>query len=210
MSQVIKVFLASPVDVIAERLSVRAIIEEENRNHFNHAGYNLEVVGWETHASPGKGQPHPQGRINPLIDDCELFIGILWTRFGTPTGRSDSGTQEEYEYALSLLASPGLPLCDIKIYFCDYSIKPSEIEPEQFRKVQEFKKKLEERGLIFHWAVNTPEEFKRDFRRHISEWFREYRERGGGKRLSMKKDEEKTKSSDESLSLRFKSITKGF
>ena len=82
MGQVIKVFLASPGDVLEERVAVCAIIEEENRNNFNHAGYNLEVVGWETHASPGKGQPHPQGRINPLIDDCELFIGILWARFG--------------------------------------------------------------------------------------------------------------------------------
>ena len=89
MSPVIKVFLASSSDVIAERFAIRAIIEEENRNHFNHAGYNLEVVGRETHASPGKGQPHPQGRINPLIDDCALFIGILWARFGSPTGRSE-------------------------------------------------------------------------------------------------------------------------
>ena len=210
MGQVIRVFLASPSDVIEERLAVRTIIEEENRNHFNHAGYNLEVVGWETHASPGKGQPHPQGRINSLIDDCELFIGILWARFGSPTGRSESGTQEEFEHALSLLTSPHLPLCDIKIYFCDYSLKPSEIDLEQLRKVKEFRKKLEEKSLIFHWRVDTLEGFKRDFRRHISEWFQEYRERGGGKRLSMKKGEEKTKSSEDSLSLRFRSITKGF
>lgn len=209
MGQMIRVFLASPSDVIEERLAVRTIIEEENRNHFNHAGYNLQVVGWETHASPGKGQPHPQGRINSLIDDCELFIGILWARFGSPTGRSESGTQEEFEYALSLLASSDLPLCDIKVYFCDYSLKLSEIELEQLRKVQEFKKKLEEKGLIFHWRVNTLEGFKRDFRRHISEWFQEYRERGGGKRLVMKKGGEKTKSSED-LSLRFRSITKGF
>jgi len=93
---------------------------------------------------------------------------------------------------------------------CDYSIKPSKVELEQFRKVQEFKKKLEEKGLIFHWKVDTLEGFKRDFRRHISEWFQEYRERGGGKRLSMKKGEEKTKSSEDSLSLRFRSVTKGF
>ncbi|MFC1965740.1 DUF4062 domain-containing protein [Chloroflexota bacterium] len=210
MGSSIKVFLASPGDVIEERMAVRAIIEEENHNHFKPAGYNLEVVGWETHASPGKGQPHPQGRINPLIDDCALFIGILWARFGSPTGRSESGTQEEYEYALSLLASPDLPLCDIKIYFCDYSLKPSEIDLEQFGKVQEFKRKLEGRGQIFHWTVETSELFKRDFRRHISEWFREYRERGGGKRLSIKNGKGKSKSSEESLSLRFRSITKGF
>lgn len=209
MRQVIKVFLASPDDVIEERLAVRTIIEEENRNHFNHAGYNLEVVGWETHASPGKGQPHPQGRINPLIDDCKLFIGIIGARFGSATGRSESGTQEEYEYALSILANSDPPLCDIKIYFYDYSLKHSQVDPEQLTKVREFKKKLEEGKQIFYWTVDTLEEFKRDFRRHISEWFREYRERGGGKRLSTQKSEE-TIAPEESLSLRFRSITRGF
>ena len=209
MSQVIKVFLASPGDVIEERLAVRTIFEEENRNHFNHAGYNLEVVGWETHASPGKGQPHPQGRINPLIDDCELFIGIIGARFSSATGRSESGTQEEYEYALSILANPDLPLCDIKIYFYDYSLKHSQVDPEQLTKVREFKKKLEEGKQISYWTVDTLEEFKREFRRHISEWFREYRERGGGKRLSTIKSEE-TIAPEESLSLRFRAVTKGF
>jgi hypothetical protein len=210
MIQVIRVFLASPGDVVSERLAVRAIIEEENHNHFNHAGYNLEVVGWETHASPGKGRPHPQCRINPLIDDCQLFIGILGARFGSPTGRSESGTQEEYEYALSLLANPDLPLCDIKIYFYDYSPKLSQVDPEQLMKVKEFKQKLGEGKQIYYWTVDTLEEFKREFRRHISEWFQEYSERGGGKRLSTKKVEEETESSEEDLSLKFKSITKGF
>ncbi len=209
MNRGIKVFLASPGDVTEERLAVRTIIDEENRNNFNHAGYNLEVVGWETHASPGKGQPYPQGRINPLIDYCELFIGIIGARFGSPTGRSKSGTQEEYEYALSLLANQDLPLCDIKIYFYDYSLKHSQVDPEQLMKVREFKEKLEKGKQIFYWTVDTLEEFKRDFRRHISEWFREYRERGGGKRLSTKKSEE-TIAPEESLSLRFKAVTKGF
>jgi len=210
MSQMIKVFLASPSDVSEERLAVRNIVEEENCNHFHHDGYHLEVVGWETHSSPGKGQPHPQGRINPLIDECELFIGILWTRFGSPTGKAESGTEEEYNYALELLAKPDLPLCDIKIYFCDYPIEPSKIELEQLRKVKEFKKKIEERASILCWTVDTPEVFKRDFRRHIADWFQEYRERGGGKRLSVKKGEAKLEASEEALSVRFRSITKGF
>ncbi|MBA7608037.1 hypothetical protein ES703_15211 [subsurface metagenome] len=210
MRRVIKVFLASPSDVPEERLAVRNIVEEENQNHFHHDGYRLEVVRWETHSSPGRGQPHPQGRINPLIDECELFVGILWTRFGSPTGKAESGTEEEYNYALELLAKPDLPLCDIKIYFCDYPIEPSRIELEQLRKVKEFKKKIEERASILSWTVDTPEVFKRDFRRHIAVWFQEYRERGGGKRLSVKKGEARIEASEEALSLRFRSITKGF
>lgn len=210
MSQVIKVFLASPSDVSEERLAVRNVVEEENRNHFHHDGYHLEVVGWETHSSPGRGQPHPQGRIDPLIDDCELFVGILWTRFGSPTGKAESGTEEEYEHALELLAKPDLPLCDIKIYFCDYPIKPSNIEPDQLKKVKEFKKKIEERANILCWPVDNREAFRRDFRRHIADWFQEYRGRGGRQRLTVQQGETRSEVSEETLSSRFRSMTKGF
>ena len=210
MRQEIKVFLASPSDVPDERLTVRSIVEEENRNHFHREGYHLEAVGWETHSSPGMGQPHSQGRINPLIDDCELFVGILWIRFGSPTGIAESGTEEEFNHALELLDKTDLPLCDIKLYFCDYPSKPSRIDPEQLKKVQQFRKNIEQRTNILCWPVDNKETFKKDFRRHIAEWFQEYRERGGEKRLNIKKSEEKTKSSEGSLSLRFKSITKGF
>lgn len=206
----IKVFLASPSDVPEERLAVQSIIAEENRNHFHHAGYHLEIVGWETHSSPGRGQPHPQGRINPLIDDCELFVGVLWTRFGSPTGKAESGTEEEYNHALELLARPELPLCDIKIYFCDYPIKPSKIEPDQLKKVQEFKKNIEERGNILYWVVDDKDKFKTYFRQHIADWFQEYRKRGGEKRLSLQEGEARVEASEESLSPKFRSITKGF
>lgn len=207
---VVKIFLASPGDVSEERLVVRNIIEEENGNHFHHDGYHLEVVGWETHSSPGSGRPHPQGRINPLIGDCELFIGVLWTQFGSPTGRAESGTEEEYSYALELLANPDLPLCDIKIYFCDYPIEPSKIEPDQLKKVKEFRERIKERNNIFYWSVNNREKFKKEFRSHIAGWVREYRERGGRKRLSVQKGVSKLKVSEESLSQRFRSTTKGF
>ena len=209
-TELIKVFLASPNDVSEERLLVRTIIEEENHNHFHYDGYHLEVVGWETHSSPGKGKPRSQDRINPLIDDCELFVGILWARFGSPTGEAESGTQEEYNYALELLAKPDLPLCDIKIYFCDYPLEPSKVEPEQLGKIKEFKGKIKEKANILFWTVATREEFEREFRRHIAVWFQEYRERGGGKRLSVKTGEARVEASKDSLLLRFQSISKGF
>lgn len=214
--EVIKVFLASPGDVPEEREIVRNIVEEENHNHFTHEGYRLEVVRWESHASPGIGKPHPQGRINPLMDECALFIGILWTRFGSPTGKTESGIKEEYNYALELLAKPDLPLCDMKVYFCDYAIKPSDIDPDQLKKVNEFKERIGKRNNILHWTVKEREEFKKLFRQHLADWFREYWAYGGKMRLSLikgepfREDESKIPLSRESLVQEFGSMGKGF
>ena len=38
--------------------------------------------------------------IDENIGDYDLFIGILWKRFGTPTKTHESGTQQEFENAL--------------------------------------------------------------------------------------------------------------
>ena len=54
---------------------------------------------WETHAYPNFGID-AQDVINEQIpDDYDLFVGIMWCRYGTPTGRAGSGTVEEFERA---------------------------------------------------------------------------------------------------------------
>ena len=36
-----------------------------------------------------------------LPDDCDIFLGVMWARFGTATPRAGSGTEEEFERALT-------------------------------------------------------------------------------------------------------------
>ncbi|MYD31374.1 MAG: DUF4062 domain-containing protein, partial [Nitrospira sp. SB0661_bin_20] len=56
----------------------------------------MDVVRWETRTTPGFGKD-PQDVINKQISDAyDIFIGIMWTRFGTPTPRAGSGTEEEF------------------------------------------------------------------------------------------------------------------
>src|SRR3712207_9162732 len=43
----------------------------------------------------------PQAVIDRQVSiaDFHIFIGILWRRFGTPTARAGSGTEEEFQTA---------------------------------------------------------------------------------------------------------------
>ncbi len=47
---------------------------------------------------PGYGRP--QERINPMVRECDVFIGLLNKRWGTATGERSSGFEEEFEIAL--------------------------------------------------------------------------------------------------------------
>jgi hypothetical protein len=95
---VFSLFVASPGDVADERNRLEEIIRELNITWSRELGIRLELVRWETHAYPGISQD-AQAVINEQIPaDYDLFIGLMWCRYGTPTGRAGSGTIEEFQF----------------------------------------------------------------------------------------------------------------
>ena len=74
----IKIFVASPSDVTAERAYVQEAIDEINRTRGRKQGFVLELLTWEHNVHPGMGRP--QALINKQIGHYDVFIGIMWKR----------------------------------------------------------------------------------------------------------------------------------
>ncbi len=165
MTKVLRVFVASPSDVAAERDIVASAVEEVNRGTGQGLGVRLELVRWETHTHPELGTD-PQNVVNQQIgDEFEVFLGILWTRLGTRTPRSESGTLEEFERAMERLKNdPGS--ISVMLYFKEEPRSPSDIDPEQLRSVQKFRKKVSSEGL--YGTFNTEQEFGSNVRVHLA------------------------------------------
>ena len=72
----LRVFVASPGDVAAERDHVQAVADELNRGIAAQAGFVLEVVRWETHARPDMGRAEQS--ILDQVGQYDLFVGIMW------------------------------------------------------------------------------------------------------------------------------------
>lgn len=144
-SQVFRVLIASPSDVKEEReLAVRTIQEW---NDLNAAERQLVLfpLRWETHSAPEYGK-RPQEIINrQIVDQCDLLIGIFWTRVGSPTGVADSGTIEEIER----VATEGKP---VMLYFSQAKQDPDKLDLEQLEKLREFKKKTFPKALVETYA----------------------------------------------------------
>lgn len=104
----IKVFLASPGDLAEERKVAKAIVADFNSQLADALGYQVELVGWED-TLPGIGRP--QAIINRDLDGCDLFIGMLWKRWGTPPGTEPytSGFEEEFNRSMTRNAKEGRP-----------------------------------------------------------------------------------------------------
>ncbi len=150
--------IASPGDVAEERDIVRSVIHDWNDVNASASKVVLSPVGWETHSSPELGA-RPQELINSrLLKDCDLLVGVFWTRLGTPTGKAKSGTVEEIEEHVAA----GRPAM---IYFSSQPVAPQSIDANQFAELQAFKEKLKPLGLVE--SFDNPGQFKEKFAKQL-------------------------------------------
>lgn len=155
---VIPIMIASPSDVLDERQVARDIINEWNYLHSLRENVVLMPVGWETHAAPDLAG-RPQELINNrVLADCDLLVGIFWTRLGTPTGDHLSGTVEEIRSHISR-NKPAM------IYFSTRPVAPQSLQPEQFAALTKFKSWCEKEGLIE--IYDNIDDFREKLRRHL-------------------------------------------
>ena len=140
-ARVIQVLIASPGDVVAERAIVAEVIHEWNSVNARERRVVLVPVRWETDATPEMGDP-PQVIINrQIVDQCDLVVGMFWTRLGTPTDAAESGTAEELDRA-------GDAGKRILLYFSNVPVAPEKLNLDEYRRLEEFKTRTYPNGLV--------------------------------------------------------------
>jgi Domain of unknown function (DUF4062) len=130
--RILRLLLSSPGDVADEREAASRAVFRFNQEEVEESGIFLKLIRWEDMA-PQIG-PGPQQVINDQIGEYDLFAGIMWNRFGTPTDVAASGTEEEFQAALGSWRSRNRPW--ITFYFCD---RPSNLTNQQ---------QLEQKGRV--------------------------------------------------------------
>ncbi|MBY0261632.1 MAG: DUF4062 domain-containing protein [Phycisphaerales bacterium] len=116
----------------------------------------LLPVDWESGSAPDLSG-RAQAVINEQLGVCDLLVGVFWTRLGTPTGTSPSGTAEEIDRHLER----GRP---VMLYFCNRDV-PRSADREQFDAVFEAERRY--RALGVTWAYSTQEELAGTLRHHL-------------------------------------------
>ena len=164
--QAIVVLVASPSDLEPERTQLEEVIRELNLSWSQSLGSRLELIRWETHGFPGVGDD-PQDVLNrELHDHPDIFIGLMWSRYGTATDRAGSGTEEEFNRALERYKQDPDSI-RIMFYFKDAPLAPSEIDLDQLRRVASFRESLGAEGAL-HWTFRTLDDFAQLLRIHLS------------------------------------------
>ena len=98
----------------------------------------------------------------------------MWGRFGSPTRRAESGTEEEFNRALSRWKDSPERI-RIMFYFKNADIPFNEIEPEQIAKVKAFKERISSEGV--YGEFQDAEEFRTKARMHLTRVIQDWRKK---------------------------------
>lgn len=159
----VKLAFCAPEDVTKELKIARTIVDEWNVNHGENQGVFVKLLNWKSDARPGIGRP--QEVINQdIIDEADILVGIFWTRFGSPTGIAESGTEEEIRRAIKANKK-------VLVYF---STRPTgfAVLADQIAKIERFKLEFGDQGL--YWRYGSLETFTSDLRRHLAKYLNEW------------------------------------
>jgi Domain of unknown function (DUF4062) len=160
----VKVFLGSPGDLTEERRAAKVIVDDFNSELADTFGCQVELVGWED-TLPELGRP--QEIINRDLDGCDLFIGMLWKRWGTPPGVSPytSGFEEEFERSLARFEKEGRP--SISLLLKQLTDNELTDPGEHLKKVIAFRDRVFGGRRLLAGAFADLSDFQRKFRKCI-------------------------------------------
>ncbi len=161
----IRVFIASPSDLESERLVFRNICQELNEGFGDGAGIRFEPLGWEdTLSSVGRRN---QSVINQEIDCCDVFVLVLYRRWGqrAPDSRFSSYTEEEFHRALDRLRHTKAP--EIFVFF--KHVDPGQMADPgpQLKRVLSFRAELENTRQVIYRMFSDDEQFGREVDQHL-------------------------------------------
>lgn len=154
--------ISCPGDVQSEIDLIKECVEEFNEKFSDTLGVMVQVRHWKKSSFSQSGDK-PQELLNEqFVKECDAAVAVFWTRFGTPTDKYGSGTEEEIEIMLDAGRQ-------VFMYFAEKPISPSSLDAEQYGKIKEFKEKYKDRGIYFTYS--TEEEFSKLFFSHLTKYF---------------------------------------
>lgn len=178
----LRIFAASPSDVTSERAKLETVVDSL-KPIADHLSLTLEIIDWRA-VVPDAGRPQQIifDQLKPTSWD--IFIGILWHRFGTPPGAKDktgkdylSGTEEEFKTAYELWKQHDKPR--MVLYRCTRAL-PFDVDPDQLKRVRDFFKLCEDTNgsyPVLYQTFDTAEAFEKLVLNNLQKLLFEYGEK---------------------------------
>ncbi|NKQ52016.1 tetratricopeptide repeat protein [Amycolatopsis sp. K13G38] len=158
----LRIFLASPGDLVDERAAVQACVDEYNARRSAESVVTYDVVGWERVRGTAR---RPQEAINELISESHflvaLFKGSWGSEPGSPWGYT-SGTEEELFTGLLELGMAEQPMRDVWVAFLDH--------PSPAERIVGLRRQLSRDHAMMYEAIADIRELKQKLTERLEGW----------------------------------------
>ena len=169
---VYQVFVSSPGEVLAEQRIAGRVATEFNSIWGRFFSIHVEALRYESDLYP-QSASDPQAAINETIGDTyDLYVGLMWKRFGTPTPRAGSGTEEEFDRAVARHRKRPESV-QVAFYFRNITDADRLEAGNEIQMVEAFRNRMGPVGNLW-WTYRDPADFEGVFRihlaRHVQRW----------------------------------------
>ena len=164
----LKVFLASPSDVRAERdVAERELLDLQKDCAKDRL--LIETYRWEKQITPTFGRV--QSIINTQLRTAELTIAIFWSTLGTVASLGETGTLEEFRLAGERVTQG---YADDVFLYLKTAPPPASADPAKTDGVKRFRDRVTSGDQLFAMTFETTDEFRErishDLRLWIDRW----------------------------------------
>ena len=163
----LRVFLACPGDLVAERSRFPRILDKVNTLRAHSMGFHLEAVGWER-VMPSFGRP--QALINRELMSADLTLVLFWNRLGVPSGAESgvTGTQEEFDIAAARCGDNGeADASGNRPSLCVYFREQTIVDTETAAAVRAFRLNIEEEKRLLYRQYSSETEWEELVTEHL-------------------------------------------
>jgi hypothetical protein len=159
------IFASGTSETESERSALRRVAEELNKQLEKTHAITLRVRAWPDDVRPGVNA-YSQAELNHQLGmEYDIYLGVLGSRFGTPTPRAGSGTEEEFSLALAKLRGDSRSI-RLLFYFKRSAEDPFSLDVDQLQRVRSFRERLGTKGVVYRDFHDTAE-FVQQTREHL-------------------------------------------
>lgn len=155
----IAVFISCPSNLNELRGVAEKAIQEVSETLKVTHGYVLTPISWKEDIVPGVGADGQDVINSQTIDKYDIYLGIMGSKFGTKTPRAGSGTEEEFDLAINAFHKDPTRI-RILFYLQAFGVDPFGIDLTELAKVQQFRTKLQQKGILYKELPNLDEALK--------------------------------------------------
>jgi hypothetical protein len=158
----INVFVSCPSDVEKEKQIVRVVCDGITKGVGAARNIEVKVIEWKKDVIPLITGEGAQSVIDKQIAeyDYDIYVGILWKRFGDKKSDGFTPTEGEFEDAFNRMKETKRPV--IKVYFKTENFYPMDAyEAEQICEVIKFKEKIKDRDIGLYDEFKDKEDFQK-------------------------------------------------